>query len=130
MGPCSAVCILQSKMTEPRQTGNPASVTDLARGARPVRLSDLLPRRDAVRPRVDQPRWVRDLVDRTALPAELVSALVFTFAARALRDDPRGAIPEGRSAILKQVMDLLQDAVFEAVREVRPLAPVSDPPSP
>jgi len=115
------------EMTEQRKTGNLASPADRARAGGPVRLSDLLPRRDAVRPRVDQPRWVRDLAERAALPAELVSALVFTFAARALRDDPRGATPEGRSAVLKQIMDLLQDAVFEAVREVRPPVPVPDP---
>jgi len=114
-------------MNEQRPTRILASATDRAGGGGPVRLSDLLPRRDTVRPRVDQPRWVRDLAERAALPAELVSALVFTYATRALRDDPRGATPEGRSAVLKQVMDLLQDAVFEAVREVRPPGPVPDP---
>jgi len=123
------VCILHSEMTEQRPTRTLASAADRTRGDGPVRLSDLLPRRDTVRPRVDQPRWVRDLAERAALPAELVSALVFTYATRALRDDPRGATPEGRSAVLKQVMDLLQDAVFDAVREVRPPVPVPNPAS-
>ena len=64
---------------------------------------------------VDTGRWLREVTARAQLPAELLSALVQAYVVTVLRE-PQAKTPEGRSAVLRDIRDLLEDAVFAGIK--------------
>jgi hypothetical protein len=95
---------------------------------RPVSLAELAgvppPRRATLA--VDTGQWLREVTARTQLPAELLSALVQAYVVTVLRE-PQAKTPEGRSAVLRDIRDLLEDAVFAGIKVVRSPVPEKSP---
>ena len=76
--------------------------------------------------------WVGELAAITEIPAEVVRAMVKALALTLLKS-PQGTTPEGRSRIVQSISGLCEDAVLEAVTEVRlpaPTQPNRDPSGP
>lgn len=76
--------------------------------------------------------WVGELAAITEIPAEIVRAMVKALALTLLKS-PQGTTPEGRSRIVQSILGLCEDAVLEAVTEVRlpaPTQPGRDPSGP
>ena len=84
---------------------------------RPISLAELAgvpPRRRATLA-VDTNQRLREVTGRAQLPAELLSVPVQAHVVTVLRE-PQAKTPEGRSAVLQDIRDLLEDAVFAASR--------------
>jgi len=84
---------------------------------RPISLAELAgapPRRRATLA-VDTNQRLREVTGRAQLPAELLSVPVQAHVVTVLRE-PQAKTPEGRSAVLQDIGDLLEDAVFAASR--------------
>ena len=95
---------------------------------RPVSLAELAgiaPRRRATLA-VDTGQWLREVTARAQLPAELMSALVQAYVVTVL-GEPQAKTPEGRSAVLKDIRDLLEDAVFAGIKTTRSPVPEKPP---
>jgi hypothetical protein len=95
---------------------------------RPISLAELAgvpPRRRATLA-VDTGRWLREVTARAQLPAELLSALVQAYVVTVLRE-PQAKTPEGRSAVIGDVRDLLEDAVFAGIKASRFPVPEKPP---
>ncbi len=95
---------------------------------RPISLAELAgvpPRRRATLA-VDTGQWLREVTARTQLPAELLSVLVRAYVVTLLRE-PQAKTPEGRSAVLQDLRDLLEDAVFAGIKEARFPGPEKPP---
>ncbi len=116
-----------------RRRRGPVSLAELAGVTprqRPVTLAELagVPPRARATLAVDTRQWLREVTARAQLPAELLSVLVQAYVVTVLRE-PQARTPEGRSAVLQDVRDLLEDAVFAGIKEARPPAP-EEPPLP
>jgi hypothetical protein len=95
---------------------------------RPISLAELAgvpPRRRATLA-VDTGRWLREVTARAHLPAELLSALVQAYVVTVLRE-PQAKTPEGRSAVLRDIRNLLEDAVFAGIKAARSPDPEKRP---
>ena len=94
----------------------------------PVSLAELagIPPRRRATLAVDSGQWLREVTARAQLPAELLSALVQAYVVTVLRE-PQAKTPEGRSAVLRDIRDLLEDAVFAGIKAVRSPAPKKPP---
>ena len=109
----------------------PVSLSELA-GVTPRRRPVTLAELAGVAPReratlaVDTDRWLREVAARAQLPAELVSVLVQAYVVAVLRE-PQAKTPQGRSAVLKDIRDLLEDAIFAGIKEARPPCPEKPP---
>ena len=95
---------------------------------RPVSLAELAgvapPKRAALA--VDTGQWLREVTARAQLPAKLLSALVQAYVVTVLRE-PQAKTPEGRSAVLRDIRDLLEDAVFAGITAARSPDPEKHP---
>jgi len=95
---------------------------------RPISLAELAgvppPKRASLA--VDTGRWLREVAARAQLPAELLSALIQAYVVTVLRE-PQAKTPEGRSAVLRDIRDLLEDAVFAGIKAAR--CPIPEKPS-
>jgi hypothetical protein len=95
---------------------------------RPISLAELAgvpPQRRATLA-VDTSQWLREVTARAQLPAELLSVLVQAYVVTVLRE-PQAKTPEGRSAVLKDIRDLLEDAVFAGIKAARFPGPEKPP---
>ena len=91
---------------------------------RPISLAELAgvpPRRRATLA-VNTGQWLREVTACAQLPAELLSALVQAYVVTVLRE-PQAKTPEGRSTVLRDIRDLLEDAVFAGIKAARSPAP-------
>jgi hypothetical protein len=94
----------------------PISLAELA-GVPPSRRTTLA---------VDTGRWLREVTASAQLPAELLSVLVQAYVVTVLRE-PQAKTPEGRSAVLRDIRDLLEDAVFAGIKASRFPVPEKPP---
>jgi hypothetical protein len=72
---------------------------------------------------------LREVTARAELPAELLSACVQAYVVTVLRE-PQAKTPEGRSTVLRDIRDLLEDAVFAGIKAARSPNPEKPPLSP
>src|SRR6516165_5217459 len=95
---------------------------------KPVSLAELagIPPRRRATLAVDTGQWLRKVTARAQLPAELLSALVQAYVVTVLRE-PQAKTPEGRSAVLRDIRDLLEDAVFAGIKAARFPVPEKPP---
>jgi len=91
---------------------------------RPISLAELagVPPRKRATLAVKTGQWLREVAARAQLPAELLSALVQAYVVTVLRE-PQAKTPEGRSTVLRDIRDLLEDAVFAGIKAARSPAP-------
>jgi len=93
---------LHERRAGPTETDKPGG----AGGSSPRRRATLA---------VDTNQRLREVTGRAQLPAELLSVPVQAHVVTVLRE-PQAKTPEGRSAVLQDIGDLLEDAVFAASR--------------